>query len=216
MPWFAPNVKRLHEHRDVGGLLKALHHGGTDPRTLGVRVAAAESLAGYPHLEVLRELMEIVGSGEGAPLSSPAHRLRSTALKSAQRMLYPHYQKTPELIGWWFAGPDRSDEVRQILAGAKSLRRDEAWRAACRRVDQSFGTPARIEGIMQRAIRDDAEASDDETAEAHRWMKEAEAQRAPLYEQARAELEAKWAAEDSAWAAQEAALLNPPASAGRR
>lgn len=196
MDLFGPDPKRLHEKHDVVGLVRALRYGGTTRKAAAIRWSAAEYLAGYPHLAVLEALLEVGLSDSDA---------RAVALKSTARLLYPDYQKSAELRRWWNGDAATAAEASQILARGRKSRREEEWREAKRRIDDRIGTPLHIEGIMRGAIAGD-EPSPGERAEVKAWREHAAAQSTPLYEKARAELEAAWATQDAAWAVEETAL----------
>ena len=193
MALFPPNVKRLRDQHDVKGLIRALHYAGTSKKAQQVRLDACDYLAGYPYARVVEALME-VGLG-----GSPESR---RALHSVRRLLYPYFQKNDELIAWWASNKDTLDELRAKLNSARALSHSNQWDAVRRTIEGRIKPPMHIEILARRAIYGD-DVSEEERAEVYRWNRDLDEKIAPELEAARAELEAKWAAEETEDAALE-------------
>jgi hypothetical protein len=197
MALFSPNVKRLRDQRDVRGLMRALRYVGTSKKAEKVRCDAVHALAGHPYTRVVQELMEV---GLGGSFEN------GIALASVRRILYPYHQKHDELIAWWTSGNDTRGELRALLDRNRASSHIGQWDAVRRSIEDRIKPPMHIELLIQSGISGHNEITDEQSAEAHRWMKDRDEKVASELEAARAELEAKWAAAEITWAEEEAAL----------
>jgi hypothetical protein len=196
---FPPNVKRLHDQHDVRGLIRALNRSGTSNKAQQVRLDAAEYLAGYPYARVVEALMDVGSSG-----SPESWR----ALNSVRRILYPHHQENPELIAWWKSNKDTPDALSAILKSNRTMKRSREWDEVRRTIKDRIKAPARIDMLARSGSYGHNETSEEEQSEVHRWIKRRDDEVASELEAAHGELEAKWAADETIWVDEDAALKN--------
>ncbi len=197
MPLFKPNVEKMDRQRDVVGLMRALVYPGEGDAAHRVRADAAECLARYPYPRVVEVLLGVAQGGSDVGWVAEA---------SVRRILYPHYQGPSEAVEWWTSGGDTSGELRTILKAGRASKRDDEWNETRKRLEArpAFTPPARIQGLVHAALYGDA--TEEERTEARNWIADRDARLAPELAAARADLEKKWLADESAWEKADAQL----------
>lgn len=188
---FRPNIEDLDRKRDIGGLLKALNYPGKSEKAQRVRSGAADRLKRYRHLKVLQALAGVM-SGTEMTLQNAA--------RDSIRWLLRANRSTPLDLG-------NPEELMNRLKSATQASRADEWQAIRERVRNETKPPARIAMLSHQVAYNDG-PTPLRSPELDKWREDEERRLAPKLEAARADLEAKWRAEDTVWEQEEAFLQN--------